>query len=162
MRHGMSVGGQVDKYEWWMTMKARIKSFIMLFGCLREPTSCLSLATQSWMTSLLLHRSQRDEHEGADIVSNDKRFSSASTATRHMKTFSRLLFLGSAGTEAQQISPTLTAFGDRTLRNGSAALNTHVQDVRSDPGIQVGPAQRPEPDGVAVQARLTSGGMEAR
>ena len=37
-----------------------------------------------------------------------------------------------------------------TLRTGPAALNTHVQGVRSDPGIQV------SPDGVEVQAHLTS------
>ena len=57
--------------------------------------------------------------------------------------------LRSAGTEAKHIPPTLPGLADRALRSGSEALNTLVQDV---PGIQVRPVQRPEADGVTVQA----------
>ena len=85
-----------------MTMKARIKSFIVLDGWLRN-----------WVTSLLMHRSQLDEHEWVDFFTNVSVRQVLRRGTRRRdRGISSLLFLESAGTAAKHVLPTPPGLGD--------------------------------------------------
>ena len=109
-------------------------SFIVLDGWLRAPSSCLSLATQNWMTSLLLRMGRHPQQR--QMFQFDHHHNEADDVT------SRSVLLGSAGGEAKQLTTRL-GVGDRTFRSASAAPIAHGRGV-----------QRREPDGVAVSSTL--------
>ena len=109
-------------------------SFVVLDGWLRAPSSCLSLATQNWMTSLLLRMGRHPQQR--QMFQFDHHHNEADDVT------SRSVLLGSAGGEAKQLTTRL-GVGDRTFRSASAAPIAHGRGV-----------QRREPDGVAVSSTL--------